>query len=367
MKQLLRISCVLIFAVVSLQLNAQSDPKPIVGVLGIDISGFTLDANQAGSLTRTELSKLDKFEVMDDYDVEYLLSRNQDAAIDCFGKLCLLDIGRAIKTDKMLTGKIELIGEQINITYRLIDVGTESIEKTYVAEFLNLRQQLQSMIRMTLRQMFEMEVDQNLLDKLTKRDDYKSAVNTETPRLNLNGPRMGAVVFTGQAAEILKAPTGEGGFDLFPLMFQFGYQWEVQYINQGDFQALFEFIPMITGMDQGKFIPSISVLNGMRSSRTGLEFAFGPNFFTSTKANGYNLNGNWTLENELPEGFPTEDLPSLESRSDSRGNFTVETRFVFAVGKTFKSGKLNIPVNLFFIPHKSGHRVGISAGYNVSK
>ena len=348
-------------------LNAQSDVKPVVGVLGIDISGFTLDAGQAGAMTRTELRKLKIFEVMDDYDVDYLLEKSDLKTDDCFGKLCLLDLGEALKTDKMLTGKIELIGEQINITYRLIDVGTESVEKTHVAEFLNLRQQLPSMIQMTLRQMFEMETDQNLLDKLTKRDDYKSAVNTETPRLNLNGPRMGMVLFTGKNAEILKDPKDEGGYDLFPLMFQFGYQWEVQYINQGDFQALFEFIPIITGLDQGQFIPSISILNGMRSSRTGLEFAFGPNIFAAEQADGYYYDGKWYLQNELPDGVPADDIPSLETRTDSRGSYAVKTRFVFAIGKTFKSGKLNIPINAFFIPHKDGHRMGISVGYNVSR
>ena len=348
-------------------LVAQSTPKPIVGVLGIDIDGFTMDADQAGSITRTELSKLGNFEVMDRYDADFLLEKNDIEKENCFGKLCLVEIGKAIKTDKMLTGKIEVIGEQINITYRLIDVGTESIEKTQVMEFLNLRQQLQSMIQLTLRQMFELEIDQNLLEKLTKRDDYKSAVNTEKPRLNLNGPRMGMMVMTGQDAEIFKAAKAEGGYDLYPMMFQFGYQWEIQYINQGDFQALFEFIPMITGLDQGKFIPSISVLNGMRSSRTGLEFAFGPILYATQQAKGYEYEGEWYLESAPPKDVPVEELPATIKKLDSRGAFGIESRFVFGVGKTFKSGKLNIPVNAFFIPGKSGHRIGISVGYNVSR
>jgi len=141
----------------------QSAPKPVVGILGVDISGFTLDSDQAGALTRSELSKLGNFEVMDNYDVDYLLEKTDLTAENCFGKLCLLEIGRAIKSDKMMTGKIEVAGEQINVTYRLIDVGTGSVEKTHVKEFLNLRQQLQPMIRITLREMFDMEVDQDLL------------------------------------------------------------------------------------------------------------------------------------------------------------------------------------------------------------
>ena len=49
---------------------------------------------------------------------------------------------------------------------------------------------------------------------------------------------------------------------------------------------------------------------------------------------------------------------------DSRGDYALNTGFVFAVGRTFKSGKLNIPVNLFFIPSKHGSRAGISVGFN---
>ncbi len=345
---------------------AQSTPKPTVGVLDIDISGFTQEPQATGNMTRTELSKLDLFEVMDAYDIEFLLDKNAVDPTGCYGKLCLIEIGKQIKTDKMLTGKIELAGDAINTTFRLIDVGTQSVEKTHVMEFLNLRQQLKSIIQVSLQKMFDQEVDNDLLTKLTKRDDYKSSVNTDAPRLNLNGPRMGVMMMTGEMAEIFKAAKSEGGMDLLPVMFQFGYQWEIQYINQGDFQALFEFIPTITGMDQGKFIPSISVLNGMRSSRTGLEFAFGPIFYATQKAKGYRLEDGWTLESAFPEDLNRNDY-TLERRVDSRGTYALETRFVFGVGKTFKSGKLNIPVNVFFIPSKEGHRFGLSVGYNVSR
>lgn len=178
---------------------------------------------------------------------------------------------------------------------------------------------------------------------------------------------MGVLMMTGDAADIFRAKEADGGFDLYPVMFQFGYQFEIQYINEGDFQALFEFIPIITGLDQGKFIPSVSVLNGMCSSRTGLEFAFGPIFYGTTKSDGYYYNDVWYLKDDMPDNIQPEDLPALEKRMDSRGSFAIETRFVFAIGKTFKSGKLNIPINAFFIPSKEGHRIGISAGYNVGR
>ena len=127
--------------------------------------------------------------------------------------------------------------------------------------------------------MFELPVEEDLADKLTKPFDFENAINfPDASRLNLNGPRMGLILFTGTYADILKAPKNVGGFDALPVMSQFGYQFEVNYINSGNFQALFEFIPLVSGLDQGLFIPSFTILNGLRSSRNGWEFAFGLTF-----------------------------------------------------------------------------------------
>lgn len=52
-------------------------------------------------------------------------------------------------------------------------------------------------------------------------------------------------------------------------------------------------------------------------------------------------------------------------RLDSRGDYRFGTSFIFALGRSFKSGRLNIPVNVFFIPHKTGWRFGASMGYNA--
>ena len=344
--------------------------KPILAVLNIDSKGLTLEPAQLGNITRTELSKLENYQIMDRYDVDYVIEKNGFSIEKCYGKICMVEAGRILKTDKMLTGSAEVYGETIVFTFRLIDVATQSIEKTQVMEFLNLRTQIQTMINLTIKTMFEQPVDENLKNKLTKKFDYESAVNfPEVSQLNLSGPRMGFTAFTGNLSKIYADPKNVGGFDALPLMFQFGYQFEVKYLNQGDFQALFEFIPIITGLDQGKFIPSISILNGMRSNRTGWEFAFGPVFYGLKQANGYYDDGNvWHLENEWRVTNPDEENPyEIENRLDSRGDITFSSGFVFAGGKTFKSGRLNIPVNGFFIPSKSGHRFGISMGFNASR
>ncbi len=357
---------------VSVQLcSAQGNSnKASIAVLDIDVKGFTIDPVQMGDITRVELSKIGKFELMDKYDVEYLVEKNDLSIAGCYGKLCLVEIGKILKVDKIIGGSVELYQDMVVVTIRQIDVGTSEIEKTQVMEFLNIRNQVQTMVGMTLQTMYDIAVDENVMTKLTKKFDYESSVNTpQSDRLALNGPRMGLTMFSGTAAEILKSKEVEGGLDMRPQMFHFGYQFEVKYLNQGDFQALFEFIPIISGLDQGKFIPSFSLLNGLRHNRFGWEFAFGPNIALTKVADGYyDESGDWHLENEWFRDNPDTSNPfPIEERMDSRGDHKLVSGFLFGIGKTFRSGRLNIPVNVFFIPGKDdSHRFGISMGYNVS-
>ena len=54
------------------------------------------------------------------------------------------------------------------------------------------------------------------------------------------------------------------------------------------------------------------------------------------------------------------------TRLDSRGEYTIGSGIVIAVGKTFRSGRLNIPVNAFYIPGKNTQRYGISFDFNIN-
>ena len=360
------IACFLIIPTPSVFCQNAPNERDRIAVLGIDTKGFpAIDPAQMTNIVRTELDRIGKFEVIDRYNVDYLLKNSDLKADNCFGKECLVDVGKKIRADKMLSGSVELYGERIYVNLRLIDVGSATIERTKVVEFLNLRGQLPVMVGLTLQKMFDQTVDNETFTKLTKKFDYENMVNNpEQDRLNLSGPRMGFTYFTGESASILQARESSGGFNVNPLMFQFGYQFEVQYLNQGSFQALFEFIPLITGLDQGQFLPSISILNGMRSNISGWELAFGPVFYMTRRTKGFRntATNDWQMAQPNPlTGW------EVESRFDSRGEPAFDTGFVFAVGKSFKSGKLNIPVNAFFIPRRDGHRFGVSVGFNAKR
>ena len=349
--------------------TATVTPKAKVVVLNIDTKGMGYDPTQMGNLVRVELEKLDTFDVMDRYDVNYLVEKNELNITNCYGKICLLELGRSLGADKMLTGSVEQFGDVIIYTLRFIDVKSESIERTQVTEFLNLPNELQTMTAVMLRQLFNRPVEDNVLLQLIKPDDYAARSRIPvTPKINLTGPRMGGTVFTGNTAKVLQAPISEGGFRAFPLMFQFGYQFEKQYLASGNFQALFEFIPMITGLDQGIAIPSFTIMNGLRANRKGWEFAFGPSMNLITRSEGfYNSTGHWVRRQEWESDPTNASLPSptFEKRLDSRGDYVLNSSFVFAFGKTFRSGSVNVPVNIYAMPGREGWRFGLSFGYNA--
>jgi len=359
------------FCSLILVLNVSSKPQIIkkakVAILQIDTKGLNIDPEQMGNIVRLELSKLDTFEVMDKYDVAYMIEKNNLKITNCYGKICLVDIGKVLKADKMVSGSVELFGESIVISLNLIDVASESIEKTSVKEFLNLPKEIQFMIRMTLNTMFNIKNDEFAVYSLTKKNNYESSVNNpNATRLNLSGSRWGAIYYTGNAASRLKESTKTGGYGMYNVMFQFGYQFEIQYLNEGNFQALFEIIPLISGLDQGRINPSLTIMNGLRNNKNGLEFGFGPTLGITRKAVGYYDSDNqWHLENEWTSNEP--NIYQLENREDSRGSVSLNPGFIFAIGKSFKSGKLNIPVNVYVIPNKNGVLFGASFGFNAKK
>ena len=364
-----RIIFTLVLSAMGLWSFAQQNQSPVLAVLNIDSKGLELTPEQLGSIARTEITKLDLYQVMDIYDVNYIAEQESFSIENCYGKICMLEAAKVLGTQKMLTGSVEALEETTIVTMRLIDVKTETIEKTEVIEFVKVKTKIHMMLSLTLKSMYDLQVDEKVMSKLTQPFDYESSVNyPDVNQLNLNGPRMGFTMLTGDIGTVYSAPRSEGGFDSYPFMFQFGYQFEVKYLNEGDFQALFEFIPMVTGLDQGKFIPSVSILNGLRSNRYGWEFAFGPVISTAKETQGFfGTDGGWNKLDEYLADNPGEQPDNITTRLDSRGDYTLRSGFLIGVGKTLKSGRLNIPINAFMIPGKRGHQFGISMGFNATK
>lgn len=344
-----------------------ANKRPTITVLNIDSKGIPLDPQQMGNLVRIELEKLDTFDVTDRYDVGYLVDKNKLNITNCYGKMCLLEVGNTIQSDFMYTGSIELYGQTIIITFRLINVKTAAIERTTVMEFLNLPLEIQAMTGISIAKMFNRPTDDELMLRLTKKFDYENSINNpDKNRVSLQGPRFGYALIMGQQAKRLGEQKSQGGYEVNPWMFQFGYQFEKQYLNEGNYQALFELIPLISGVDQQLVIPSLTFLNGFRDNKRGWEVAIGPTVSLATFKDMAFVNGRYQTASELQ----SQGISGYEMKSvlNSHGDTKLTSALVLAIGKTFKSGKMNIPVNFYgTIPTRDGFRLGISVGYNSKK
>lgn len=167
------------------------------------------------------------------------------------------------------------------------------------------------------------------------------------------GPRMGVtLVGPGVFRDALNA---EGKSNLFS---QFGWQFEKRlFTTATGISAVVEFVPLIGGIDMGKFIPSASALVGIRTKK-GIEFGAGPN-------------------------------ASIYGYKDARGNYQTSTSFgiVIAAGMSIKSDKVYFPINIAFIPsvgkvakytdpqtgqviskkYETGAKVSLLVGFNYRK
>lgn len=355
---------IVILGLITISKSSHAQNSPLAAVLNIDTKGLNYDPIQMGNLVRVEFEKTGAYRVLDRYDLEYLVEKNGIQVEKCYGALCLSEVGKTLGVDKILSGTVELAGDMILVQFRLIDVQQGKIERSIIKQFLNIPKETPEMISLTLREFFGQTVNEELARKLTKSYDFDNLKNNpDTYVLENDGPRMGFTVFSGNAAGRIGDKRSEGGYDAFPVMFQFGYQFEKQYLNEGRWQALFEFVPMVTGIDQGLFIPSLTIMNGFRDNYGGWEIAFGPTLNVARYSN-------WYRDLNSGEFLPTSANISERSveevqRLDSRGVPRMTSGFIIAAGRTFKSGHLNIPVNLYVIPNREGARFGFSFGFNA--
>jgi len=138
---------------------------------------------------------------------------------------------------------------------------------------------------------------------------------------SLAGPRIGTVFITSSpVSSFLNGKLKLEDFGELPANYDeiakgnlttlYGWQWESRFADAGNVTGIVEWVALVAGMEKGKFLPSVSSMVGART-KSGLEFAVGPNL--------------------------------------SMGGIAM----VFGVGYNFKSGELNIPVNIAFVPGKT--------------
>jgi hypothetical protein len=141
-----------------------------------------------------------------------------------------------------------------------------------------------------------------------------------TEPLALSGPRFGVTYVTAGLARRL-----DEEFDAAPVITQFGWQFETRlFATDAGLSGLTELVPLLGGLEQGLFLPSLSFLVGLRTP-TGFEVGLGPN--ASLAGAGY----------------------------------------VLAIGATTRYGPLNVPVNLSTVLSGEGVRLSFLVGFNLAR
>ncbi len=365
MKNLRILTTIILLA--SIAFKTQAQQLPVLGVLNIKSTGIVYDNEQTGDLLRLEMEKLNKYEVLQREDAKIVLARAGLTFDSCYSKEALINVGKLMKAEFMLSGYVTRFSEKIVIRLMIINVNGGYVEKSNVMEYLNIQAELQTMIKLSVMKLLGEPINESQLTALTIKS-FENHINTPgVSKLVLSGPRIGFVVLTGEDAKRLTAPADQGGFALNrSFMTVFGFQKEIQYVNEGNFQALFEFIPLVSGLDQGRFVPSFTFLNGFRNNKSGWEFALGPQVSITQTAKGfYDTQNNWHLEADYSNPLVPK-LPNTQMiyALDKRGDPSLQYSFVFAGGKSIRSGSMNMPLNFYVAISKKDYRVGFMFGFN---
>lgn len=359
------------------------------GVVSVFTQNVKVSPEVAESILRIELTKSEKFNVFDKLDMMETINEQQIDVSNCFGKNCLTSVGKAASIDVIVTGSIENLGKKIVVTIKVLDVATSKYSKIAVEEFIFLEEEIQSMVRITLNKALGIKNNEEMMNNFVY---YNQPPVAPTTYIKNGGPRMGVTFLGGNLGKIMQQPENKGGFGVkVPLFSQIGYQFEQAYLSAGTFQVLIEGLVFLNGIERNQFNPSFAFLNGFRSSKNGWELAFGPTFRFTKIADGYYVGdddsdiNNWRTSSEWIDdparvvedtnwtsgGYQLDyiDNPYIYTdRTDSRGEIKFQAGFVFALGKTFHSGYLNIPVNFFYsTSREGGGYLGLSMGFNIAK
>ena len=371
--------------------------KSSIAVTNPSVNGLFATPTIASKLIRLELIKLNLYNVYDEFDMADAYKKNPEFLNNCVSKTCLVELGTELNVDYTVSGSYDALGDKIVLTIKIIDVKNNTIFKTGTKEFDNQEPELQRMTEILLNEMHGIESPKELVDRLKFKNELITSNNVG--KVNNSGPRVGYAYMVGSMAEFATRSTDRGGLDIFPGISMIGYQVEGQYVGTENFSALIEGVFNVSGLEQGQFIPTATIMNGFRFGKAGWEFGFGPGFGLKKVTNGffdsegtfgdkdtYFNSEDWTSyaakesldPTQHPSFFKTDgtmkSLTEINSKynltskhADTRGDLAISTMFVMAIGRTFRAGSLNIPVNVFYSSRKGGGMVGVSVGFNVMK
>jgi hypothetical protein len=153
---------------------------------------------------------------------------------------------------------------------------------------------------------------------------FAAAVGAQQPeqmkKVARSGPRFGVTWLSGAITDSIQA---KYDMEVLPVITQFGWQFEKQWtaFDEGPV-ALNELVLLVGGLDQGVVFPSLTWLVGIRTPGS-FELGVGPNATAAGVA------------------------------------------LAISTGYTFRTGYLNVPVNMAIVPSRYGVRASILTGFNI--
>jgi len=168
--------------------------------------------------------------------------------------------------------------------------------------------------------------DLQLRNQVVLAESGPAGPSPQLQRSGWSGPRMGLMMAPGDGA--IASRLKDHG--LGSVVSQFGWQFERRVVPFGGGpQLVTEAIPLVGGVEYGKFVPSLTLVMGVRSA-AGFEFGMGPSF-TVVSATGIN------------------------------------SGLVIAAGKSFNYGAVCIPLNVAVSTNPRGTMVTLIAGYAIDQ
>ena len=347
---------------------AQEQPEvalPSMVIGGIEVRGISFNDEILRSIIYKSLVNSKKYVVNDRYDVAEKIGL--DKVKTCMGKECLIRTGKELNADYAMSASYDGLGDRILISMKIVDVNSGEIVQNEIEQFENQPRELNRMTDIMIYRMLKIDADISASKSLIFKDN--PAASTGLGRMNNSGPRMGVAIVTEENSDFFTRPEDQGGVGGVPVLFNIGYQLEKQYVGSENFSALFEFIGNVAGIEHGTPVPSLAILHGVRFGKGAWEIAMGPSLSMKKLLSGTTeYDGTFRTFSDLANaGVMNADQFNYTDRPDTRGAAYFSSNFVVGIGKTFRPGALNVPLNAYASFNKYGTTYGLSLGINITR
>jgi hypothetical protein len=175
------------------------------------------------------------------------------------------------------------------------------------------------------------------------------AASAQNGPLRQNGPRLGVTFLTPGVVDRINEATRDGGVGdridpSFPVITQFGWQFEFRtFQTASGATGVAEIVPLLSGLDRGLLIPSLTFVSGLRTPG-GLELGAGPNLSLSPQ------------ESDAPRGADEPEPLGAD----------VRLGLALVAGVNGRVDGVSVPVNTAVVFGTGGARVSLLIGLNTS-